>query len=250
MILVTNDDGIAAEGLRTLADAMRPLGEVTIIAPDREQSATSHSLTLHRPLRLRQAGPGILSVDGTPTDCVLLGVHGFLEEPPTLIVSGINHGPNMGNDVLYSGTVSAASEGAFLGIPSIAFSLATWEPTDFAPAGRIAGALVRMLLKRGLTPGLCLNVNIPALPDAEIRGIRVARLGRRVFHDVIVKKTDPRGKSYYWIGGENPTWDPDEASDFHAVSNGYVAVTPLSFELTDYKAIVELETMGLSIHDE
>lgn len=250
MILVTNDDGIAAEGLRTLAEAMRSLGEVTIIAPDREQSATSHSLTLHRPLRIRKVADGILSVDGTPTDCVLLGVHGFLKEPPTLVVSGINHGPNMGNDVLYSGTVSAASEGAFLGIPSIAFSLATWEPSDFAAAGHIATHLVRLLLRHGLKPGACLNVNIPPLPASEIRGLRVARLGRRVFRDVVVEKTDPRGKSYYWIGGEDPTWDPDEASDFHAVSHGYVAVTPLSFELTDYKAIVELETMGLTIHDE
>jgi 5'-nucleotidase len=249
VILATNDDGIHAEGLRALAGALKTLGEVTIIAPDREQSATSHSLTLHRPLRIRKVSEGILSVDGTPTDCVLLGVHGFLKERPTLVVSGINHGPNMGNDVLYSGTVSAASEGAFLGIPSIAFSLATWEPADFEAAGQAAGALVRFLLQRGLEPGICLNVNIPALPFAEIRGVRVARLGKRVFRDVIVEKTDPRGKSYYWIGGENPTWEPDEASDFHAVSNGYVAVTPLSFELTDYKAIVELETMGLTIHD-
>jgi 5'-nucleotidase len=250
-ILVTNDDGIAAEGMRALAEAMRRLGEVTIIAPDREQSATSHSLTLHRPLRIRKVADRILSVDGTPTDCVLLGVHSFLERAPDLIVSGINHGPNMGNDVLYSGTVSAASEGAFLGIPSIAFSLATWEPSDFAPAARVAGGLVRLLLeKSALKKGLCLNVNIPPIPWKEIRGLRVARLGRRVFRDVIVQKTDPRGKSYYWIGGEDPTWDPDEASDFHAVSHGFVAVTPLSFELTDYKEIVELETMGLAIHDE
>jgi len=249
VILVTNDDGIAAEGLRTLAEAMRPLGEVVIIAPDREQSATSHSLTLHRPLRIRKVADGILSVDGTPTDCVLLGVHGFLKEPPTLVVSGINHGPNLGNDVLYSGTVSAASEGAFLGIPSIAFSLAAWESSDFGPAGRIAASLVRLLLRHGLKAGMCLNVNIPPVPEAEIRGLRVARLGRRVFHDVIVEKTDPRGKSYYWIGGENPTWEQDEASDFHAVTHGFVSVTPLSFELTDYKAIVELETLGLTIHD-
>jgi len=248
-ILVTNDDGIHADGLRALALAMRPLGEVTIIAPDREQSATSHSLTLHRPLRIHTVAENTLSVDGTPTDCVLLGVHGFLKRPPTLIVSGINHGPNMGNDVLYSGTVAAASEGAFLGIPSIAFSLATWNPASFEPAGKIAESLVRLLLARQLRPGLCLNVNIPPLPTAEIRGIRVARLGTRVFRDVIVEKTDPRGKSYYWIGGEDPTWEPDEASDFHAVSHGYVAVTPLSFELTDYKGIVELETMGLSIHE-
>ena len=250
MILGTNDDGSAAVGLRTRAEAMRPLGEVVIIAPDREQSATSHSLTLHRPLRIRKVADGILSVDGTPTDCVLLGVHGFLKEPPTLVVSGINHGPNLGNDVLYSGTVSAASEGAFLGIPSIAFSLATWEPSDFGPSGRIAASLVRLLLRRGIRAGMCLNVNIPPVPEGEIRGLRVARLGRRVFHDVIVEKTDPRGKSYYWIGGENPTWEQDEASDFHAVTHGFVSVTPLSFELTDYKAIVELETLGLTIHDE
>ena len=248
-ILVSNDDGIHAEGLRVLASALAPLGHVTIIAPDREQSATSHSLTLHRPLRIRKIADDILSVDGTPTDCVLLGVHGFLERRPALIVSGINHGPNMGNDVLYSGTVAAASEGAFLGIPSIAFSLATWEAASFDAAGRVAHDLVRALLARKLPAGACLNVNVPALPYEGIRGLRVARLGRRVFRDVIVEKRDPRGKSYYWIGGEDPTWDLDEASDFHAVSEGYVSVTPLSFELTDYKGIVELEAMGLSIHE-
>jgi 5'-nucleotidase len=248
-ILVSNDDGIHAEGLRTLIAALRPLGEVTVIAPDREQSATSHSLTLHRPLRVRNLAEGILSVDGTPTDCVLLGVHGFLKRSPALVVSGINHGPNMGNDVLYSGTVAAASEGAFLGIPSIAFSLASWDSKEFAAAGRVAHDLVKRLLARGLPPGMCLNVNIPALPYEQIRGSRVARLGKRVFRDVIVEKTDPRGKTYYWIGGEHPTWQPDEASDFHAVSEGYVSVTPLTFELTDYKGIVELEAMGMSIHE-
>lgn len=248
-ILVSNDDGIHAEGLRVLVEALAPLGNVSVIAPDREQSATSHALTLHRPLRVRKISDGILSVDGTPTDCVLLGVHGFLKRNPALVVSGINHGPNMGNDVLYSGTVAAASEGAFLGIPSIAFSLATWEAADFAPAGKVAHDLVKLLLKRGIPAGTCLNVNIPPLPYDNIKGTKVARLGRRVFRDVIVEKTDPRGKIYYWIGGEAPTWDHDEASDFHAVSEGYVAVTPLTFELTDYKGIVELEAMGLSVHE-
>jgi 5'-nucleotidase len=248
-ILVSNDDGIHAEGLRVLAGALAPLGHVTIIAPDREQSATSHSLTLHRPLRVRKVAPDVLSVDGTPTDCVLLGVHGFLEHRPALVVSGINHGPNMGNDVLYSGTVAAASEGAFLGIPSVAFSLATWETASFDAAGRIAQDLVRTLLARGLPKGACLNVNIPPLPHDAIRGVRVARLGKRVFRDVVVEKRDPRGKSYYWIGGEDPTWERDEASDFHAVSEGYVSITPLTFELTDYKGIVELEAMGLSVHE-
>ncbi|MGE5176463.1 MAG: 5'/3'-nucleotidase SurE [Hyphomicrobiales bacterium] len=248
-ILVSNDDGIHAEGLRVLAEALAPRGHVTIIAPDREQSATSHSLTLHRPLRVRKIAPDILSVDGTPTDCVLLGVHGFLERKPALVVSGINHGPNMGNDVLYSGTVAAASEGAFLGIPSIAFSLATWESVSFEAAGRVARDLVGALLDRGLPAGACLNVNIPPLPYDEIRGMRIARLGRRVFRDVVVEKRDPRGKSYYWIGGEAPTWDHDDASDFHAVSEGYVSVTPLTFELTDYKGIVELESLGLSLRE-
>jgi 5'-nucleotidase len=248
-ILVTNDDGIHAEGLRVLADAVRPLGNVTIVAPDREQSATSHSLTLHRPLRIRHVSEDILTVDGTPTDCVLLGVHGFLKRKPDLIVSGINHGQNMGNDVFYSGTVAAASEGAFLGIPSIAISLATWEHAGFEAAGRVVKSLVAELVRVGIPAGNCVNINIPPVPWEEIKGVRVTRLGTRVFRDVIVKKIDPRGKNYYWIGGEDPTWEHDDASDFAAVSAGFVSVTPLSFELTDYKGIVELESLGLNLDE-
>lgn len=248
-ILVTNDDGIHAEGLRVLAEAVRPLGNVTIVAPDREQSATSHSLTLHRPLRIRTIADGILTVDGTPTDCVLVGVHGFLKRKPDLVVSGINHGPNMGNDVFYSGTVAAASEGAFLGIPSIAISLSTWDATRFAAAGRIARRLVADLMERGIPPGRCVNVNIPPGPLESIKGVRVTRLGTRVFRDTIVEKTDPRGKRYYWIGGEDPTWSHDEASDFAAVSEGYVSVTPLRFVLTDDQGITELESMGLRLDE-
>jgi len=246
-ILVTNDDGIHAPGLRALADAVGALGDVTIIAPDREQSATSHSLTLHRPLRINRVEERVLSVDGTPTDCVLLGVHGFLKQRPGLIVSGINHGPNMGEDVSYSGTVSAATEGTFLGIPSIAVSLATWTPQDFEPAKAIVRHLVRSLFARGIPPRLCLNVNIPALPRGEIKGLRVTRLGRRMYHDVIVEKRDPRGKLYYWIGGEDVTWESDETSDWHAVQSGYVSLTPLTLELTDYRSMVELEGMGLTL---
>jgi 5'-nucleotidase len=248
-ILITNDDGIHAEGLRVLAEALRPLGHVTIIAPDREQSATSHSLTLHRPLRIREIADGILTVDGTPTDCVLLAVHGFLKRRPDLVVSGINHGPNMGNDVFYSGTVAAASEGAFLGIPAIALSMAAWKGGPFETAGRVAGKLVPDLIRAGIPPGKCMNVNIPALAWEDLKGIRVTRLGIRVFRDVIVEKTDPRGKSYYWIGGEDPTWEHDETSDFTAVSEGYVSVTPLTFELTHYKGIVDLESIGLKLHE-
>lgn len=246
-ILVTNDDGIHAPGLHALADAVRTLGDVTIIAPDREQSATSHSLTLHRPLRLNHLEPDILSVDGTPTDCVLLAVHGFLKRRPGLVISGINHGPNMGEDVSYSGTVSAAIEGTFLGIPSIAVSLNAWTPQDFAPAQKIVRHLVRSLFARGIPPRLCLNINIPALPLGEIRGLKVTRLGRRVYHDVIVEKRDPRGKLYYWIGGEDVTWEDDETSDWHAVRSGLVSLTPLSLELTDYRSMVELEGMGLTL---
>ena len=246
-ILVTNDDGIHADGLRALAKALRTLGNVTVVAPDREQSAASHALTLHRPLRIKRVEEGVLSVDGTPTDCVLLGVHGFLKQKPDLVVSGINHGPNMGNDTSYSGTVAAAVEGTLLGIPSVAISLATWEGADFEPAAEVARELVKTFLDRGIHPGMCLSVNVPPIPRHAMKGIRVTRLGKRVYHDVIVEKTDPRGKLYYWIGGEDPTWEQDELSDFNAVSEGYVSVTPLSLELTDYKAIVEMETWGLKL---
>jgi 5'-nucleotidase len=248
-ILLSNDDGIHAAGLRALADALSEIGTISILAPDREQSATSHALTLHRPLRVQRIAENILSVDGTPTDAVLLGVHGFLKRRPDLVVAGINHGPNMGNDVLYSGTVAAASEGAFLGIPSIAISLATWKQADFGPAARVARNLVRGLVRRGLPARMCLNVNVPPIAWEAIRGVRVTRLGKRVYRDVIVEKTDPRGKAYYWIGGEDPTWEHDEASDFTAVDEGFVSVTPLSFELTDDKELIDLESSGVSIDD-
>ncbi len=248
-ILITNDDGIHAEGLKALAEAVQTLGDVTIIAPDREQSATSHSLTLHRPLRINHVREKMLSVDGTPTDCVLLGVHGFLKRRPGLVLSGINHGPNMGEDVSYSGTVAAAIEGTFLGIPSIAVSLASWTPQDWAPAKRIVHTLVRGIVARGIPERLCLNINIPAVPWPEIRGLKVTRLGKRVYHDVIVEKTDPRGKLYYWIGGEDVTWEPDESSDMSVVKAGFVSLTPLTLELTDYRAMVDLETMGLTLDE-
>ena len=246
-ILVTNDDGIHAEGLRVLTKALRPLGDLTVIAPDREQSATSHALTLHRPLRIKKVEEGVLSVDGTPTDCVLLGVHGFSNRKPALVVSGINHGPNMGNDTSYSGTVAAAIEGSYLGIPSVAISLATWDNASFEAAGVVAYELTKTFLARGLRQNMCINVNIPPIGRSEMKGVRVTRLGKRVYRDVIVEKTDPRGKAYYWIGGEEPTWEDDELSDFNAVSEGFVSVTPLSLELTDYKAVVEMESWGLKL---
>jgi len=241
-ILVTNDDGVHAPGLAALREAMSPLGTTCVVAPDRQQSATSHSLTLHRPLHVEQLGDRVHSVDGTPTDCVLLAVHGLLRERPRLVVSGINHGPNMGEDTMYSGTVAAAMEGAILGIPSIAFSLVTREaegPHDFRAAASFATTLADRILKTGLPPHTVLNVNIPNSPGGEIAGVRVTRLGKRIYQDSIVERVDPDGTSHYWIAGE-ATWEVGANTDFSAVDCGMISITPLHFDLTDYKAIDDL----------
>jgi len=245
-ILITNDDGIRAEGLLTLEKALADLGKTVVVAPESEQSATSHAITLDGPLRIKKYSHERYSVTGTPTDCVLLAVHGILGSRPDIVVSGINHGPNMGEDVTYSGTVAAAIEGNILGIDSIAVSITSWEPESFEAAGRIAGYLAdRMLARDGVAGTSLWNVNIPPVPEAEIKGIRVTRLGSRVYNDSIIRKTDPRGKDYFWIGGGEPGWNADEKSDFTAVSDGYVSVTPLKVDMTDYKSVLELERWGL-----
>jgi 5'-nucleotidase len=245
-ILITNDDGIRASGLKTLESALSGLGRIIIVAPENEQSATSHAITLDRPLRIKKYSESSYSVSGTPTDCVLLAVHGILDTRPDLVVSGINHGPNMGEDVTYSGTVAAAIEGNILGIDSIAVSITSWEPGSFEAAGNLSRYLVsQMLDKGGRSDPLMWNVNIPPLPENELKGIRVTRLGSRVYNDSIVKKTDPRGKDYFWIGGGEPGWNSDDKSDFTAVSNGFVSVTPLKVDMTDYKSVLELEKWGL-----
>src|SRR5437867_3052416 len=197
VILVTNDDGYHAEGLRTLAEAAACLGRIVVVAPDRDRSAASHALTLTRPLRARILGKDRFSVDGTPTDCVNLGVLGLIDARPELVVSGINAGLNLGDDVTYSGTVSAAIEGTVLGVPSIAMS-ADGPPFAFQTAGRIAARIAALVLEKGLPRDTFLSVNVPA---AEIRGVQVTRQGRRLYNEVIVKRVDPRGKAYYWIGG-------------------------------------------------
>lgn len=244
-ILVTNDDGIHAPALLRLKEALSPLGEVVIVAPDRDQSATSHSLTLHRPFRIHRHGDNIFSVDGTPTDCVVTAWYGLLERPPDLVVSGINHGPNMGEDVFYSGTVAAAIEGTLQGAPSIAASLVTRELADFVePANWIAG-LARQVIEHGLPRRQLLNVNLPHRPWATIGGVEVTRLGSRVYRDTLVKKTDPRGRDYYWIGGQDPVWEATEGTDFHAVHAGRISVTPMRLDLTDEGARVELATWQL-----
>jgi 5'-nucleotidase len=249
-ILVTNDDGLAAEGLSALVRSLSGLGRVIIVAPDQEQSASSHAITLDKPLRIKEHAPSRFGVSGTPTDCVLLAIHGILERKPDLIVSGINHGPNMGEDVTYSGTVAAAIEGCILGIASMAISLASWEAAQFDGAAAAASQLARAMLEMGGTRARLWNVNVPAVPRSEIKGIRVTKLGSRVYNDIIIKKKDPRGKDYFWIGGAEPGWSAGDNTDFAAVSAGYISVTPLRLDFTDYDGIVELEERGLAWNPE
>jgi 5'-nucleotidase len=244
-ILVTNDDGIHAPGIKALAQAFRTLGDVLVVAPDGERSASGHALTLQRPLRLHEIAEGEYAVDGTPTDCVLLAVHAVLKgELPDLVVSGVNTGPNMGDDVTYSGTVSAAFEGTLLGIPSMAVSLATFDPVPYEPAAEIALRIAKRFLEKGLPPKTLLNVNVPPGPIESLKGVRLTKLGHRVFTDIIAPRVDPRGRAYYWVAG-TAKWAPEERTDIDAIQKGYVSVTPLNMDMTDFKLLVELEGWGL-----
>ncbi len=235
-ILVTNDDGIFSEGIKLLADALTEIGEVVVVAPDREQSASGHSLTLSRPLRIRRVRRHWFTVDGTPTDCVNLAVQGLLkEEPPDLVVSGINFGVNLGNDVTYSGTVSAAFEASLQGLPAIAFSLEVEEGYSFARAAALARDVVTAIAPGEQPPGLLLNVNFPA---AAPQGFRWTRLGKRRYRQTVVEKLDPKGHKYYWIAG-TPVWEHESGTDHAALVEGYVSVTPLHLDLTDYRELEE-----------
>ncbi|HET7584629.1 MAG TPA: 5'/3'-nucleotidase SurE [Gemmatimonadaceae bacterium] len=246
-LLCTNDDGILAAGLDCLVRAASQLGEVTVVAPDREQSATSHSLTLHHPVRPVRRGERRFQVDGTPTDCVMLAVEALMPERPDFVVSGVNHGQNMGEDVLYSGTVAAAMEGLSLGIPSIAMSFAGGD-LHADPALLLGQVdLVRFVLEHltGLQefPASTLfNVNLPPLPAAQVRGIRLTTLGRRVYSDSLMRMHDPRGREIYWIGGGSAEWSGREDSDFRAVREGFVSVTPLHLDLTNYRLLDAVHT--------
>ncbi len=236
-ILITNDDGVYSEGIRLLANSLRRLAEVVVVAPDREQSATGHSLTLTRPLRLQKLEENFFAVDGTPTDCVNLAVLWLLRDKPVdLVVSGINFGLNVGDDVTYSGTVSATFEGSLLGLPSIAFSQEVAEGMSFERSAGLAARFVAGLLEETDLPrGLLLNVNFPALNP---HGVRFTRLGKRVYRQSVVEKIDPRGLAYYWIAG-TPEWQEDEGTDHEAVQKGYVSVTPLHLDLTDYRGLAD-----------
>ena len=244
-ILLSNDDGISSEGLRALYDAVRPLGEVIVVAPDREQSAAGHSLSLHRPLRINPMGDDWYAVDGTPTDCVNLALNGFLKDrPPDIVLSGINKGGNLGDDVTYSGTVAAAMEATLIGYPAVAVSLVYEEEGEtlrYELAGQFARRIAEEVLARGLDKGVLLNVNVPNIGAEECRGTRVTRQGKRVYGDSIVEKIDPRGREYYWIGGNGLNWVREPNTDFDAVTNQSISVTPIRLDLTDFGAMKELE---------
>jgi 5'-nucleotidase len=247
LLLVSNDDGIHSVGLAALVTALGAVGEVVVVAPDREQSACSHALTLHRPLRIDQIGEARYVVDGTPTDCVNLAINGIVRERrPALVVSGINKGANLGDDVTYSGTVSAAMEGTLLGVPSIAVSLIGRHDFVFDAAAAFARRLAQWVLAHGLPADTLLNVNVPQLPDGRApRGIERTRMGRRRYGDAIVEKTDPRGRKYYWIGGEELDFEEEAGTDFYAVRQGKISVTPIHLDLTNYRsfdALVGVDT--------
>jgi 5'-nucleotidase len=243
IILVSNDDGIRAAGIRALEAALAPLGEVWVVAPDREQSAASHSLSLYRPLRVETIDERHFAIDGTPTDAVNLAINGIMKRKPDLVVSGINHGGNLGDDITYSGTVSAAMEGTLLGVPSIAVSLVSHDQPDFSAAAAFAAALARALSDRGLPRDTLLNVNVPALPAAELRGYRVTRQGKRRYGDALVEHLDPRGRKYFWIGGEDLGFVPAEGTDCTAVAGGYISITPLHLDLTNYSTIASINEL-------
>lgn len=244
LILVTNDDGIHSPGIGVLADSLAPLGRVVIVAPDRERSAVGHALTLHSPLRAEEIRPDIFAVDGTPTDCVNLGIHGLLSEPPDLVVSGINRGGNLGDDITYSGTVAAAMEATLMGVPAFAVSLEgdRFLAEDFAVAGAFARDLAQLVVEKGLPADTFLNVNLPA---GTPHGTCLTRQGKRRYGDLVVEKMDPRGRKYYWIGGGEVGFHDLPGTDFHAIQQKLISITPLHLDLTNRHSFPILDAWGL-----
>ncbi len=239
--LISNDDGYFAPGIAALAAELGQVGEVVVCAPERDRSGASNSLTLDRPLMVRTAPSGFHYVNGTPTDCVHLAATGLMETLPDMVVSGINHGANMGDDTIYSGTVAAATEGFLLGIPAIAVSLASRNPVHFATAARVARELIDRQRRLPLPTTTLLNVNVPDCPYEQLRGVKVTRLGRRHKSAPVIKSENPRGETIWWVGAIGPVADAGEGTDFHAIEHGFVSVTPLSIDLTSYP---KLETVS------
>lgn len=250
-ILISNDDGYQSPGIRALADALSEIAEITVVAPDRNRSGASNSLTLHHPVRAQTADNGFIFVDGTPTDCVHLAITGLLKDDLHMVIAGINDGANMGDDVLYSGTVAAATEGRFLGYPAIAISMNSYNPKHFDTGAKVAVALVRQITKKPLEPDTIINVNVPDLPFDELKGFQVTRLGHRHKSEPVVETFDPRGRKIYWIGPAGAEQDAGPGTDFHAVKNGFVSVTPLQVDLTRFNAIEQIDEWltGLDINE-
>lgn len=248
LILCTNDDGYLAPGLRVLTEAAAQLGEVRVVAPDREQSASSHSLTMHFPLRARQLDSHRYHVDGTPTDCVALALGELLERRPNFVFSGINHGPNMGEDVLYSGTVAAAMEATVLGIPAVALSYVGRDVAELQSYGPLVRDLLAQIVARdGFPAETLLSINLPACPAAEVRGVRVTRLARRVYTNSLTRANDPNGREYFWIGGGGVEWTAPDGTDYQAVSEQHVSVTPLHLDLTNHNLLADVRQWGLAL---
>jgi 5'-nucleotidase len=245
-ILVTNDDGIHSKGIIALAKALQEIGDVFIVAPQMEKSAIAHSLTLHRPLRVERIKKNSFAVDGTPADCVHLGVNAVLPERPRLLVSGINKGGNLGDDITYSGTVSAAFEGTLLGIPSFAISLVSRSHFKYQTAAHFAVRVAQHILKKGLPKDTLLNINVPNLKEEEIKSYKITQQGRWKHNGSgVIEKVDPRGKKYFWIGGGQLIFEKSGETDFEAVSNSYISITPLHLDLTNYSSIQELRKWRL-----
>lgn len=251
-ILLTNDDGVHDPGLPVLRRALAALGEVVVFAPDHNWSAAGHTKTMHKPLRVAEVrladGSLALATSGTPSDCVGLALLGLIPARPDLVVSGINDGPNLGADITYSGTVASAMEAAINGIPAIAASLDWGQDRDWELAAELTAMLAARVLANGLPAQTFLNLNIPSLPRARLRGLRATRLGQRVYRDVLIERTDPRGQPYYWIGGEAPTGlpDPDADTDIGALAEGYASVTPLNMDMTDKDFLPTLRRWDLT----
>ncbi|HEU4618035.1 MAG TPA: 5'/3'-nucleotidase SurE [Gammaproteobacteria bacterium] len=239
-ILLSNDDGYQARGLRVLAEKLAQIADVTVVAPDRNRTGASNSLTLETPLRVEQVEPSLYYVNGTPTDCVHLAVTGLLDEEPDMIVSGINHGANLGDDVIYSGTVAAAVEGRFLGLPALAISLVLQSGRHFDTAAAVTRKLIEHMIAEPIPPETIFNVNVPDLPLEELRGYEITRLGYRHKSEPVIKALDPKNQPIYWIGAAGSEQDAGPGTDFHAIANGRVSITPMKIDLTDHKALAPL----------
>jgi 5'-nucleotidase len=245
LILVSNDDGVDAPGLSALAAALAQLGEVVVVAPDRERSGVARAISLGHPLRMMRRRPGWYAVDGTPTDCIYLAIHRLLPRRPTLVVSGINRGPNLADDVTYSGTVAAAMEAALVGVPAVAVSLVGEEPMDYGPAAQFAVEVARLAISEGIPPRALLNVNVPDTRGAPVTTFRWTVGGRRDYGHVVTTREDPRGLPYHWIGGRFLGYVPTPGSDCDAIAEGVAAITPLDLDLTHHALLARLRVAKL-----